>query len=203
MRPDTINFLFPDYNQEDIGNIRAVHGPRPLFDFLLPVIDAWATDPGAGEVPLLRNMCRLILGGESRSDMFGNAPLGFVFVEVDGAIEGLDVLRLDGQGIASCGVNVLADDFSAIARMSEFHDRAIFRGLPLPTACAGCPESDTCAGGYLPHRYSVARGFDNASAWCADILFLFQYLRRVLNVDAAETQLRRKVLAEIAADHRA
>ncbi len=200
LKPDTINFLFPDYNQDEIAAVRALHGATPIFEFLRPIVDAWVQDTGSGaaDVPLLRNICRLILGGESRSDMFGNSPLGFVFVEVDGEIEGLDVLRLDGQGFSACGVNVVAHDFSAIGRFSDFHDRAIFRGLPLPQACVSCHEAQTCAGGYLPHRYSAARGFDNPSAWCDDILLLFDYLRRLLDVDVAETRLRRQLLAELA-----
>jgi uncharacterized protein len=203
LEPRTINFLFPDHNHDDIAQVRALHGATPIFDFLRPVIDAWALDAGeAADVPLLRNLCRLILGGESRSDMFGNAALGFVFVEVDGDIEGLDVLRLDGEGMAACGANVLTNDFSSIAQLSDFHDRAIFRGLPLPNGCAVCPERQTCAGGYLPHRYSLARGFDNPSAWCADILLLFDYLRQLLDVDVAETRLRRDLLVEIAQGQR-
>ncbi len=199
MSPGTINFLFPDHNHDDIAAVRARHGDAPIFDFLRPVIDAWILDCGTGpEVPLLRNMCRLIMGGESRSDMFGNSALGFVFVEVDGEIEGLDVLRLDGEGVSACGANVLANDFSAIAQLSDFHDRAIFRGLPLPGGCMDCPERRTCAGGYLPHRYSAARGFDNPSAWCTDIQLLFSYLRRLLDVDVEETEMRRSLLVEMA-----
>ena len=129
--------------------------------------------------------------------MFGNPPLGFVFIETDGEIEGLDVLRLDAEGMASTGLNVMHDDFSSIASVSPFHAQAIFDGLPLPQGCVGCPEQDTCAGGYLPHRFSTSRGFDNPSVWCADILILFAYVRDLLGVDGSETRLRRQALREM------
>jgi len=203
MNPTTINFLFPDYNHEDVGEPRRQHGPTPIADFLIPIADEWyrAAAQG-GEVPLLRNICRIILGGSSRSDMFGNPPLGFVFVEVDGEIEGLDVLRIDAEGMASTGLNVIHHDFEAIADASPFHARAIFQGLPLPRDCSACPEKETCAGGYLPHRFSRARGFDNPSAWCADILLLFSHLRELLRVNVDETTLRRALLEEMAMAHR-
>ena len=198
LRPHTINFLFPDQTYEDVAAVRSRYGPHPVADVMLPIVDEWwRSDGGAGEVPLLRNICRILMGGESRSDMFGNLPLGFVFVEVDGEIEGLDVLRVDAQGIASTGMNVFDHPFAEIGRASEFHDAAIIRGVPLPTGCRACHERDTCAGGYLPHRFSVERGFDNPSVWCNDILLLFGELRRLTGVTADETVMRRAVLHEL------
>jgi uncharacterized protein len=203
MAPRTINFLFPDHNHEDIEGVRRAHGPNPIADFLLPVVDEWyGGGSSRGDVPLLRNMCRIILGGESRSDMFGNSPLGFVFIEPDGEIEGLDVLRIDAEGLAATGLNVTRDDFLAIASAHPFHAAAIFYGLPVPRDCGACPERETCAGGYLPHRYSRSRGFDNRSVWCPDILVLFGHLRRLLAVDVPETALRRRLLSDLALGRR-
>jgi uncharacterized protein len=64
----------------------------------------------------------------------------------------------------------------------------MFDGFPSPRACAGCPERSTCAGGYLPHRFSESDQFDNPSVWCADILELFAHARRLLGVTPAETE---------------
>jgi uncharacterized protein len=121
-----------------------------------------------------------------------------VFVETDGDIEGLDVLRVCGDGTAAVGLSVLRDDFEQIATASELHGRAIFEGLRLPSACVDCPERDTCGGGYLPHRFSMERGFDNASIWCADILQLFGKMRALLAVSVAETASRRAYLRQLA-----
>jgi len=198
-QPGTINFLFPDQTHGDIGAVRAEHGPHLVADFLLPVVDEWCRTGGEGpDVPLVRNIARIVMGGATRSDMFGNPPLGFVFVETDGEIEGLDVLRVDGQGLAATGLDVCRNDFVEIKDVSPFHAGAIFDGVPLPEGCARCPERDTCAGGYLPHRWSSSRGFDNPSVWCADILMLFARVRRWFGVDADETRLRQAVLREMA-----
>lgn len=199
-RPSTINFLFPDHNHDDIEEVRRRCGATPVADFLIPIADEWYRNrPDGTDLPLIRNIFRLLLGGQTRSDMFGNPPLGFVFIESDGEIEGLDVLRLDGERFSATGLNVHRHDFAEIATHSEFHNLAILQGMPLPKACRSCPEGETCAGGYLPHRYSKSNGFDNPSAWCPDILKLFRHLRTLLDVDLTETELRRMALQQVAA----
>ena len=164
----------------------------------MPIVEKWCLmDWEEIDVPLFRQIAELILGGPSRSDQFGNGPLGIVCVEADGDIEGLDVLRVCGDGTAAAGLSVLRDDFEQIAAASELHGRAIFAGLRLPSACFDCPERDTCGGGYLPHRFSKERGFDNASIWCADILQLFGKMRALLAVSVPETASRRAFLSQL------
>ncbi len=190
-----INFLLPDYTHETKRS--AVPDPRatPVADFLMPIVEKWCRqDWEETDVPLFRQIAELVLGGPSRWDQFGNGPMGIVCVEADGAIEGLDVLRVCGDGMAAAGLSVLRDDFEQIATASEFHGRAIFEGIQVPSACIGCPERDTCGGGYLPHRFSKERGFDNASVWCADILQLFGKMREMLSVSVAETASRQAFL---------
>jgi uncharacterized protein len=152
----------------------------------------------AVRIPLFVAVARLVLGGHSNIDMVGNEPFGFVFVEPDGAIEDLDALRVCRHGMAGTGLSVFHHQMADVGALTELHRAAMFDGLPVPTDCAGCPEQDTCSGGYLPHRWSDARGFDNPSVWCADLLRLFTHVRDRLEVDLDETVLRRRALAEMA-----
>ncbi len=128
----------------------------------------------------------------------------YIFIEADGAIEGLDVLRLCYDGASSSGLSVfdhsLADfgDGEALASLA-------FRGdIPTPVACGLCAEVATCAGGYLPHRYRpnpsipVTQRFDNPSVWCADIQRLFAIVREILGVDHDETAMRAEALRSMA-----
>ena len=82
-----------------------------------------------------------------------------------------------------------------------FHERVVFTGMPLPTACTSCSERELCGGGYLPHRYSKRRCFDNPSVWCEDIRAMLRYLRLALGVDHEETELRRSALHSLRAEH--
>jgi uncharacterized protein len=195
-----ISYLMPHFTHDDIAGVVARHGPTPCLDWLGPVLQHWWGDGTLRTaVQPFHSMARIILGGSSDLDLFGGAPLGFCFVETDGEIEGLDALKICEDGFAGTGHNVLTDGFDAFAADGGLHAETIFRGRPLPTACARCPEAQTCGGGYVPHRYRRGAGLDRPSVWCRDLLGLFGQLRRLLEVDHRETQARRRALAELAA----
>ena len=144
----------------------------------MPVADLW-------------NMSRVILGGTSQIEAIGNQPTGYAVIEANGDIEGVDVLRVCGEGMAGTGLNVRDAPFRSSTRAGLLHRQAIFEGMPLPRACRACPEARTCAGGYLPHRCSLENGFDNPSVWCADLFKLFGHVRGRL-VTVEETDRRRE-----------
>jgi len=198
-----VGYLLPDFTHDTIGPVRERHGPTPCADFLLPILEDWWANGQEEDVEIIlfMDMARFILGGGGVTDeLVGNRPFNFVFVESDGAIEGLDVLRVCKEGMAKTGLNVINDDFARIAEVSGLHQAAIFDGVPLPGACKDCPERTTCAGGSLQHRYSSANGFDNRTVWCEDMLALFGRMRQLLGVSVRETTLRRQVLAEMRAE---
>jgi uncharacterized protein len=198
--PRSVNFLLPDYTHDTVGPVREAFGPTPCADFLIPAFEEWWTTGSLDEirVGLFWSISRLILGAESDVDLLGNMPLSFVFVETDGEIQPLDVLRVCGNAFNATGLNVRANDFRDLALQDSLLATAVFGKVPRGSACHPCHERETCGGGYLPHRYSRARGFDNASVWCADLLNLFGHIRHRLGVDPAETARRRADLKRLA-----
>lgn len=190
-----VTYLLPHFTHDTIAPIRERYGPTPCADFLVEIFDDWwfngTMDVRVGD---LWNMARIILGGTSEREGLGNTPPRYVFIESDGEIEGLDNLKVCRDGITRIGLNVLTADFRQILQTNTMHGTAIFQGMPLPHGCRGCPEAETCAGGYLPHRYSSARGFDNPSVWCADLLKLFTHVRSRMGVTVEETRVRRQAL---------
>jgi uncharacterized protein len=199
-----INYLLPDFSHDTIAPVRRAYGPTPCADFLLPILEEWwANNPATVQIGIFRHMARLILGGRSRVDLFGNRPLPVAFVHSDGEIEGLDTLNICEPGLAKTGLNVLRDDFEQVAEVSALHRQTMFEGVPLASGCGGCAEEATCAGGHLAHRYSRARGFNNSSVWCKDLLALFRRMRELLGISNRETLLRKQILEEMAiADER-
>jgi len=196
-----INYLFPDFSHDTIAPVLQTFGPTPCSDFLIPIFeDWWRNDTLDTKIGIFWNIARLILGGPSHTDVLGNQPFRFIFIEADGAIEGLDVLRVCSNGMAKMGLNVLSNDFSDLRNISDLHQASIFEGMDMPSACHQCPEATTCSGGYLPHRYSSVHGFDMPSVWCADILRLFTHIRERLGVSCSDTQRRRQVLADFASN---
>lgn len=197
----SIHYLLPDFTHDTIGPLRRRYGPTPCADYLLPILDYWWENEAQVRVGIFWHLARLILGGTTDVDYFGSPPLRFMFIESDGSIEGLDVLRVCHNGIANTGLNVRTEDFAEVANTSPFYRQVIFDGLTPPAGCAGCREAPTCGGGYLPHRYSRDRQFDNRSIWCADILLLFDRFRALLEVSVAETHRRQNELRACAQDN--
>lgn len=191
-----ISYLLPHMPHEAMTHVRQAYGPTPCADYLMPILEAWwkygTVDQ---EIALFLQMSRVILGGRSRLDLIGNSLLSFVFVETDGAISGLDTLKVGAHGLAETGLNVRDNRFIDIRAVSDLHRRAIFDGMPVPAACEGCRETLTCGGGHLADRFSVVRGFDNQSIWCDDLLALFGRVRELLGVSPRETVLRRELLS--------
>jgi uncharacterized protein len=201
LNPAAINFLFPDFTHDSFGPVRDAYGPVACWDFLRPVFDEWVSSwPPKVMVPLFWNMIRLVMGSNSKLDVLGNGQLPFVFIQTDGTIEGLDVLGVCREDIPQTGLSVLRNDFVDIPNASQLLGSAMFIGTAMPQGCGRCPERDTCGGGYLPHRYSSDRGFDNPSVWCADLLAFFVHVRRWLNVSPEDTHLRREALQWLASE---
>jgi uncharacterized protein len=198
---DNVNYLLPDFTHDEISRVRAQYGTTPCADYLIPIFEDWWVNGSLDtRITIFWAIARLVLGGQSIIDLLGNKPFGFVFIEADGAIEGLDVLRVCRHGMAETGLNVLADAIGELGRLSDLHRAAIFDGVPLPDGCSGCPEATTCAGGYLPHRWSAESAFNNRSVWCADLLALFGHIRGRLGVSTEETALRRQALMSLGED---
>lgn len=195
--PQAISYMLPSETHDTVAPIGERYGPTPCADFLIPIFDEWWFNSSMDvQIREFRNLARVILGGSSQVEAIGSPPLRFAVVETDGSIHGHDHLRSCDEGLSVTGLNVDGADFSELARTSPFH-ATIMDGLPLPTGCRACPERETCAGGQLPNRYSKARGFDNPSVWCADLLALFRHARMRLGVSPEETRRRRLELAAL------
>src|SRR5262245_5048002 len=193
-----INYLLPCFTHDTVEPIRKRYGSTPCADFFLPILEYWWSYQSLDvRIALFWQATRLILGSKSGIDIFGNRPLNFLFIEADGAIEGLDVLRVCKDGMARTASHVPTNDFWDKEALTDLHRKITFDGLPLPDKCRGCSEQSTCAGGYLPHRHSREQGFNNPTIWCADMLKLFSRLRELLNVTVEETSVRRKILEEM------
>jgi uncharacterized protein len=187
-----VTYLWPDITHDQIAPILAKFGPTPCADFMIPIFDVWHNDPATIDVRDLLNISSVLLGGRSRIETLGNLAPHYFFVETDGAIEGLDALRVCEDGLSATHLNVLTAGFADVRATGGLHARSILDGHPLPTGCHGCREASTCAGGYLPHRFSVQRRFDNPSAWCADLLKLLGHVRTRLAVSPEDTLAYRR-----------
>jgi uncharacterized protein len=176
-----LDFLFPDVSHDNKARFYGHLGPTPVAGYLIPVFDAWMEedDPDVS-VRVLWGLLRQLLGGKATTDIFGNPRMGYLVVETDGSIEALDALRVCESGLGKSGLNVLRNSFDDLYLGLPLVHQVVHEGIPMAPQCRACPESRICGGGYLPHRYARANGFDNPSVWCADILKLLGHMRKHL-----------------------
>ncbi len=173
-----MDFLLPDVSHDTHRAWYGRFGPTPVADYLLPILDAWMDedDPGV-RIRIFDNLFAALLGGTGATDGFGNPQMGYLVVETDGSIEALDALRVCAEGIQKSGLNVRTHGFGDLEQGLPLVHQLVHSRMPLSPTCQACSEVACCGGGYLPHRYSRKRQFDNPSVWCADILKLIARMR--------------------------
>ena len=191
-----VDYLIPDHTHETIQAVRSRYGATPVSDWLIPIFDDWwARDSIRVRVRIFDAMVGSILRSRVGSVQFGNPPFGYLVVESDGTVEALDVLKICGSSPGKTGLTVRSPEPVAQA-LPSFLRAAVFEGLPLPDACEGCREAATCAGGWLPHRFSRAREFNNPSAWCSDLYKLFGHVRSRVRPESSQLELHRVPAAD-------
>lgn len=193
-----IGYILPHFTHETIHEALSKHGPTPCADFLLPIMDHWFYS--GNERVMIRefdSLARLIMGGRSVVDAFGNDPFGYLFVESDGSFEGLDILRIVAASAYRTERNVFEAELQQLLNSEDLVAKSLRGDIPLPDDCAKCPEAKTCSGGYLPHRYSSDSSFNNPSVWCRDILKLFGHMRDLLDVSSSATEKLRNSISGV------
>jgi uncharacterized protein len=172
-------FLLPDITHDSKPFRYGGLGRTPVADYLIPVFDRWFEEDNPNVViRLFWDIIKGMLGGKSSTDTFGNYAQSYVVIESDGAIQPVDTLRVCEEGMIETGLNIREHSFDDLHLGAPLLEQLVHYGLPLCQTCEECPEVKVCGGGYVAHRYSHANGFQNPSAWCQDILRLFEHIRR-------------------------
>jgi uncharacterized protein len=186
-----ISFLFPDVTHDSRERLYGRFGRTPVADYLIPIFDSWfSEDDPSVHIRLFWDILRQMLGGKSRSDAFGNGPLGYVVIETDGAIQPVDTLRACEDGMIESGLNLSRNGFDDLHLGPPLLHKLVAEGLPLCATCRACPDLGACGGGYPTHRYSRLNRFDNPSAWCEDIRKLVGHMRSRIHPVWRQTQVR-------------
>jgi uncharacterized protein len=179
----SMDFLFPDVSWDSKEAWYGEFGPTPVSDYLIPIFDDWfaADDPDV-KVRVLWGLLSALLGGGHPTDAFGNPMMSYLIIETDGSIRGLDALRVCEDGIDDSGLTVFDHGFDDLAEGLPLVHAVVNEGIALSSICRSCSDLDICGGGYLPHRFSKAKRFDNPSVWCEDIRVLIAHLRSAITV---------------------
>lgn len=185
---DRIDFLWPlDHNWDSPPPGLDEPDKAPYADYLIPIFDEWWSEGNkAIKIRYFSQLIKNLFGARGGLDSLGGNPVSITSIDSDGSIEPVDSLKACGDGITEMGLNVLTDPIEAVYEQPLFQ-AAIAGQDGLCDTCKACPLHDVCGGGYLPHRYSQARGFANPTVYCRDIWKLTNHILDVVS-DVVQAQ---------------
>jgi uncharacterized protein len=159
-------------NAFDIMLPDATHEDRPpsVSAYYTALFDRWYDHLSNNDVSIryLEATVRSLLGGDPQCEAIGYGPIQLVTMLPDGALEPLDVLRIAGNASTRSSMSILTHDLQDVASDPVWLS-AYEASLTLAAECKSCVYQHACGGGYLPHRWSAQRGYDNPSVYCDDL----------------------------------
>jgi uncharacterized protein len=139
------------------------------------------------EIRIVTDMVASLLGVDAPTEGVGYRPVELCTVMTDGTIEAHDVLRIAGDGSNASACNIFDHAIDDIRREPRWQ-AAREASIDLCATCRQCKFMNACGGGYLPHRFSKANGYDNPSVYCDDLYATFEHIQSTL---AEQVYLRR------------
>jgi uncharacterized protein len=185
LRPRKVDFLFPDATHAS-PPARQLLGEKDAYGkWLLAVFFRWIDDEERDfEIRLFADILNLIVTPDPADGAPRRGYNGTVFVEPDGTMETLDLLRACGEGLVQTPYNVISSPLDAA--LDAPLGRLYYRSHEIMCdECKHCNIAAVCGGGNLAHRYSSIGGFNNPSVYCADIKILVGGIRSWLNAEMA------------------
>ncbi|HEV8673608.1 MAG TPA: FxsB family cyclophane-forming radical SAM/SPASM peptide maturase [Methylomirabilota bacterium] len=183
--PPGIDFLLPLDNHDrrppgKEADLRAT----PYGDWLIASFDHWLRQPTTTRIRFFNSLIGLIFGAPSGVEALGLDPVTLIVVETNGDIEAVDSLKSAFQGATRLGYDVFHHDFDTVAADMAVRSRQLGTEA-LCEECRVCPVVRVCGGGYLPHRYSARRGFDNPSVYSSDLEKVIRHIHATLSRELA------------------
>jgi uncharacterized protein len=158
-----------------------------VAEWYISLFDRWYNDKDRKfSIRIFNVLIKEILGQEQGIDALGVAENNVLVLETDGGLEAVDVLKMCGDSFTKNDLNINSNDIDEIAG-SDLIDVYYNSGRYLPEKCLACPVGDICGGGYLPHRYSAEKGFNNPSVYCNDLLKIITHIQNTV-IDAMPEQ---------------
>ncbi|RAJ27219.1 radical SAM protein [Pedobacter cryoconitis] len=184
---EAIDFLFPeatyDFPPTQPRHFESLSQETPYGDWLIKIFDAWYAEKEQKlMIRIFHYLIRSIIGGDYSADNFGIFNNEVLVIETDGGIEAVDVLKICGNGFTKAGANVIKDTFDSALQTDLARVYHLSHSY-LAKECLACPVKEICGGGYIPHRYSKSKGFNNPSVYCNDLLKLITHIQNKILAD--------------------
>jgi uncharacterized protein len=156
--------------------------PASIAAFYQGLFELWLEanrERPAVDIRIISDMIAALLGNNAPTEGVGYKPVELCTVMTDGSVEAHDVLRIAGNGFTQTKFNIFEHAIDQVKREPRWQ-AARDASIHLCEKCRQCKFMNACGGGYLPHRFSKANGYDNPSVYCDDLYALFENMQSVL-----------------------
>ncbi|MEL6558087.1 MAG: radical SAM protein [Bacteroidota bacterium] len=177
--PKKLNLLLPDSNYMNTDfYLNKTEGETRYGDWLVDLYELWKNDDPETrpEITFFSNIIRNLLGNEVADERFGSMKCEVACLETNGALEVVDPLRSCGHGFTRNRLNIKKNNIEDLEKEALYQVYSDGHQL-LNNKCQNCPVKELCGGGYLVHRYSKERGFDNPSIYCYDMIRIITHIQ--------------------------
>ena len=173
--PKSIDFLLPHATYDELPQNWKT-GSTIYANWMLKIFDLWYSgDHSHIRIRTFEEFIKGLSGGIQTLESFGINPVTLIIVATDGAYEGVDTLKVTGSNNHVLGMDVFKNSFDD----ASLHPKVTMRQLGisgLSQTCKMCEYKKVCGGGYLPHRYSNEKKFNNPSIYCEDIKKMISHI---------------------------
>jgi uncharacterized protein len=156
--------------------------PPHIASFYKGLFDLWLEanrNELSIDIRIITDMVSALLGNDAPTEGVGYKPVELCTVMTDGSVEAHDVLRIAGEGVTQTTFNIFEHVIDDV-RNEPLWKTARDASINLSAKCRQCKFMSACGGGYLPHRFSKERGYDNPSTYCDDLYATFEHIASVL-----------------------
>lgn len=173
------DFLFPygTYDNPPLGKTHDIDNTN-YADWLIKIFNIWyeENEEIRPSIRLFGDIIACILGNDIMADYMGNKNNEVLVIETDGTMEAVDGLKSCGNGFTKTGANVSSFSINQaldtpLAKLYHYSHKYLCK------KCKLCPINEICGGGDLANRYSMNKGFDNPSIYCADLEKLISHIQ--------------------------
>ena len=183
---ENCDFLLPHYNWDrpfpGVDQTKAIYG-----EWLSAIWGSWLGGRHSHmRIRFLDNIVARLIGHPGIYEQMTENAAQLIVINTNGFIEGVDTLKSTASGAQITDIHLSDNSIDEVLAHPVMTMRSDWN-RSLPTGCQECQIKNICTGGYLPHRYSTAREFDNPSIFCRDL----KHIVHRIDTDLKET-LQRK-----------
>jgi uncharacterized protein len=175
-----INFLLPDGTHSNLPT-RFDANKTEYADWLIKLFNLWFYDRDVKkpQISFFNQIVNLILGGNTTYENFGGGNSIYLIVETNGDIEPQDSLKACGDGFTKTQLNITKHSLQN-AFQNTLIRKCIDSQDKLCEQCENCSVVEICRGGFITHRHSDEKMFNNPSIYCKDLEKIITHISEIL-----------------------